>query len=249
MIIPARNEAPALRELLQRIPDWVDHTIVVDNASSDGSGGVAKSLGATVIREDRVGYGAACAVGLDFALSSGSQIVVFLDGDGSDDPREMARLVDPIIRGDAKLSIGVRQCRDAMPIQQRLGTRLVCSLMSLGFGTRVRDLGPFRAGHAEALASLPLVDRGYGWTAEMQAQALRFGVTIQEVEVSWHRGSGTSEITGSWIGVARAARDLIRHSLREIVMFRFERLSERLCRSHSPSRLRGSTPRWTRKPL
>ena len=233
VIIPARNESDALRTLLPRIPDWVDRIIVVDNASSDGSGRVAEALGADVLREDRIGYGAACATGLASALASDTQIVIFLDGDGSDDPQEMARLVDPIVDGQAGLAIGVRCACETMPLHQRLGTMLVCSILSVGFGTRVRDLGPFRAGSAAVLADLPLLDRGFGWTAEMQAEAMRFGVPIVEVEVSWRRGMGESEITGSWRGVARAARDLIRHSLREVLVYRVECLMQRIRRRPS----------------
>ena len=249
VIIPARNESDALRALLPRIPDWVDRTIVVDNASTDGSGRVAEALGAEVLREDRIGYGAACAAGLAVALSSDTQIVVFLDGDGSDDPQEMARLVNPIIDGQAGLAIGVRRACEPMPVHQRLGTRLVCAILTLGFGTRVRDLGPFRAGSASVLADLPLTDRGFGWTAEMQAEAMRFGVPIVEVEVSWRRGMGKSEITGTWRGVARAARDLIRHSLREALIFRVDRLMRKIGR-RAPH-LEGAAPSGPtgRKPI
>jgi len=218
-----RNEAVALPALLSRIPSWVDHVVVADNASEDGSGALARQAGATVLRVERIGYGAACAAGLAQALSVAPQVVVFLDGDGSDDPAEMSRLVDPILQEKAALTIGCRRGASRMPWHQRWGTQLVCRVLEIGFGTPVRDLGPFRAADARALARLPLTDRGFGWTAEMQAQALRFEMSVLEVPVSWRRGQSDSEISGTCAGVARAARDLLRHSLREVALYRLQR--------------------------
>ena len=223
LVIPARNEAESLPTLLRQVPSWVDEVFLVDNGSSDLTAEVARAAGATVVDEPRVGYGSACAAGLERAINTGAAVVVFMDADGSDDPAEMSRLVDPVLEDRAELVVGCRRESSSMPLHQRLGTQLVCLLLSFGFGQSVRDLGPFRAAETKALAALALKDRAYGWTAEMQARALRFGLEVLEVEVSWRPGLGRSEITGSWRGVLRAARDLIGCSVREIAVFRFER--------------------------
>lgn len=217
LVIPARNEALALPGVLRRVPAWVDTVVVADNGSSDATAAVAVSAGARVVHVPTPGYGAACHAGSVLAAREGAEITVFLDADGSDDPREMARVVDPIHDGRAELVVGRRGGIEAMPPQQRLGTAFVCGLLSLGFGVRVLDLGPFRAIRTSSLTALALRDRAFGWTAEMQARALRLGLRVREVPVSWRPGAGRSEITGTWRGVLRAAYGLTRHSLREIL--------------------------------
>ena len=223
VIIPARNEAKALADLIPRIPAWVDRVIVVDNASTDETSSVAEAKGAWVIHEAQLGYGAACSAGLKRALSENADFIVFMDGDASDDPAEIVSLLAPLHAGEADLVIGRRKQSVGMTFPQRAGTRLVCTLLSIGFGTTVGDIGPFRAATHRLLSELPLVDRGFGWTAEMQAEALRAGERLLEVDVSWRSGVSPSEISGNWRGVLRAARDLLRHSIREIILYRIDR--------------------------
>jgi len=228
LIVPARNEASSIPQWLPRVPAFVDQVVVVDNASTDGTGDVARAGGAEVVHVSRPGYGAACAAGLEYVLRGESEVIVFMDADGSDDPAEMIRLLEPIVDEDVELVIGVRNGCDGMTRAQQFGTRFVCDLLSRGFGRPVADLGPFRAASRALLERLPLRDRGYGWTAEMQAQALRVDARIREVPVSWRPGISPSEISGQWRGVLRAGRDLVRRSVREIVAGYFEAHSSRI---------------------
>ncbi|MEM9174265.1 MAG: glycosyltransferase [Myxococcota bacterium] len=217
LIVPARNEAASIPGWLPRVPSFVDQIVVVDNASTDETAAVARAGGAEVVHAPQPAYGAACAAGLAHVLRGPAELVVFMDADGSDDPTEMARLLEPIVADAASLVIGHRIDRGGMTRAQRLGTRVVCQLLALGFRQRVSDLGPFRAASRALLERLPLRDRGFGWTAEMQAQAMRLGATVAEVPVSWRPGQGPSEISGRWQGVLRAGRDLVRRSLWEIL--------------------------------
>lgn len=227
LVLPIRNEAVALPGVLEAVPDWVDQIIVVDNGSTDGSGAIAAHMGAEVLVEPRLGYGAACATGLARARQTSAHVIVFMDGDGSDDPSEMGALVDPIAKGHASLVIGCRSGTERMRWHQRFGTHSVCRLLSIGFQRAVTDLGPFRAASLDALVELPLRDRGFGWTAEMQAQAYRAGLEVMEVDVSWRPGLSASEISGTWRGVLRAGSALVGHSLREIAGNGLDRLRRR----------------------
>lgn len=223
LVIPARNEGEALPGVLRRVPAWVDRVVVADNGSTDETADVARRAGAQVVHVPIPGYGRACAEGSAAALAAGADVVAYLDADGSDDPRELPRVLDPVVHGIADLVVGRRQLEGRMPPHQRLGTAFVCAVLSAGFGRRVRDLGPFRALRASTLAELGMRDRAFGWTAEMQARALRFGLGYREVPVSWRPGAGRSEITGTWRGVARAAFGLTVHSLRQILAAWLER--------------------------
>ncbi len=210
VVIPALDEEASLGPVLDRVPEWVDDVVVADNGSRDATARVARGRGAEVVHEERRGYGAACAAGV--AALAGrlrdADVVVFLDAGGSDDPAEMDRLVDPVLREEAELALGVRRGRDRMPRHQRLGTALVAGLLGRCFGVRVSDLGPYRAIRWETLAGLGMRDRRFGWTAEMQARALRQGRALREVSVGWRPGAGRSTISGTVLGSLRAGRDL-----------------------------------------
>ena len=174
--------------------------VMVDNGSTDRTAEVAQAHGATVVREPRRGYGRACLAGLA-ALDPNSDIVVFMDADSSDVPEEAGRLLEPIISGAADLVIGSRVLGQAEPgalaPHQRFGNRLATSLLAWLYGFRYTDLGPFRAIRADRLRQLGMRDCDFGWTVEMQVRALRSGLRVQEVPVSYRRRIGTSKISGN----------------------------------------------------
>jgi glycosyltransferase involved in cell wall biosynthesis len=206
LIIPALDEEDALGPLLAAIDrSLVRDVIVGDNGSIDRTAEVARAGGATVVRIDERGYGAACAGALGL-LAADVDVVVFMDADGSDDPAEMAALMDPIIRGEADLVIGARTMveRGALTPQQRFGNWLATRLIHLIYGYRYSDLGPFRAIRRELLDRIAMRDRRYGWTVEMQIRALQLGARIVEVPVRYRRRVGRSKISGTVTGVIKA---------------------------------------------
>lgn len=207
VIIPALDEEHAIGRVLEAIPGWADEVIVVDNGSIDATAARARAGGARVVREPRRGYGAACLAGL--AALGACDVVVFLDGDYSDHPEEMARLVDPIVAGRAELVIGSRTlgqaARGALSPQQRIGNRVACALIRVLYRRHYTDLGPFRAVERRALERLGLRDRGFGWTVEMQLAAARARLRIVEVPVSYRPRLGRSKISGTVTGALGAA--------------------------------------------
>jgi glycosyltransferase involved in cell wall biosynthesis len=207
VIIPALNEERAIAKVIDDLPaELVGQLIVVDNGSADKTGEIAARRGATVVSEPRRGYGQACLAGL--AALEDPDIVVFLDGDYSDHPDELPRLVAPILEDRADLVIGSRargrRERGALPPQARFGNLLATILIRALFGVRFTDLGPFRAIDYQLLRQLKMVDRDYGWTVEMQIKAARCGLRCVEVPVSYRRRIGVSKISGTLIGSVKA---------------------------------------------
>ena len=219
VIIPAQNEADAIGKVLAEIPTWVDQIVVADNGSSDSTAAVARAAGATVVCERQPGYGAACLAGI--ATVEEADIIVFLDGDYSDYPQEMAQLVDPIAFGSSELVIGSRVTGirepGALQPQQRWGNWLATTLIRMIWRGRYTDLGPFRAIDANGLAALKMTDRNFGWTVEMQIRALEEGLRVIEVPVRYRRRVGTSKISGTVRGVVLAGSKILyviaRHAL------------------------------------
>lgn len=208
VIIPALNEEEAIAFVLDDLPrNSVKQVLVVDNGSTDRTREIARACGATVIVQPERGYGAACLAGLE-AIDREAAIVVFLDGDYSDFPDELDKLLAPIIEDRADMVIGTRtqgrSSRGVLTPPQRWGNWLATTLIRLRFGHRFTDLGPFRAIRREALEKLAMRDRSFGWTAEMQIKAVLAGLRIIEVPVQYRARIGTSKISGTVKGVVLA---------------------------------------------
>jgi glycosyltransferase involved in cell wall biosynthesis len=214
VIIPAFNEARAIGRVIGDIPDaLVDEVVVVNNASTDETVANAEAAGATVVTEERQGYGWACLRGIAYAKTRQPDIVVFLDGDYSDHPDEMPRLVDPIRRDEADFVVGSRIRGEtepgAMLPQAQIGNRLACTLMRWIWGADYTDLGPFRAIRFSDLLALDMQDKTFGWTIEMQIKAVAAGLRIREVPVSYRRRVGVSKITGTVSGTVKASAKIL----------------------------------------
>lgn len=211
VVVPALDEEKAIGHVIADIPDFVDDIVVADNGSVDETATVARAAGARVVTERDRGYGAACLAGI--AALNDADIVVFLDGDYSDDPAEMAMLVDPIANGDADLVIGSRTqgayLPGALAPHQRFGNWLACRLIMSIWGVRYTDLGPFRAIDRQALARLAMSERTFGWTVEMQIKAAREGLRIVEVPVSYRPRIGQSKISGTLRGSFNAGKTIL----------------------------------------
>lgn len=208
VVIPALNEALAIGKVLDALPSWLDCVVVADNGSTDATARVAEDWGAIVVAEPRRGYGSACLAGIA-ALPDSIDILVFLDGDFSDVPEEMERLIDPILGDRVDLVIGARQAdgyqKHALSIQQRVGNGLACYLIGRLWHHRFTDLGPFRAIRISTYEALDMADRGYGWTIEMQIKAVGRGFRVSEVPVSYRPRIGQSKISGTVSGVVGAS--------------------------------------------
>jgi len=203
VIIPAYNEADSIFRVIREIPDIVSEIIVVDNNSTDRTALNAQREGATVLFEERGGYGYACLCGIDYIANKSKppHIIVFMDGDYSDYPEELSKVVDPIIKNDIDLVIGarVKELREngSMTPQQIFGNWLATFLMGLFYNAKFTDLGPFRAIKYSKLLAMGMEDKTYGWTVEMQLKALKNNYTYTEVPVRYKKRIGTSKVSGT----------------------------------------------------
>lgn len=211
VVIPALDEEAAIGRVLDAIPRWVDDVVVVDNGSTDATSTVARLHGARVVTERRRGYGVACRTGVEAIV--GGDVVVFLDGDYSDPPEQMGRLVDPIVAGRADFVLGSRVSEASggptLTAMQRVGNRLACWLINGLWHAHYSDLGPFRAIRASALRELDVRDRNFGWTVEMQIAAARRGLRIEEVDTSHRPRIGRSKISGTFRGSLGAGTKIL----------------------------------------
>jgi len=208
VIIPAYNEQDSIAHVIKDIPITVNEVIVVSNNSTDSTEENAKNAGATVLQENRKGYGYACLKGMEYiastTLSDPSQkpdIIVFLDGDYSDYPEQLTEIVAPIINDNIDFVIGARVKRlreqGSMTPQQVFGNWLATFLMKLFFGAKFTDLGPFRAIKYDKLLALKMEDKTYGWTVEMQLKALKQKFTYVEIPMNYRNRIGVSKVSGT----------------------------------------------------
>ena len=205
VVLPVLDEAAALPWVLGRVPGGYQ-PIVVDNGSTDGSPQLARRLGARVVAEPRRGFGAACHAGL---LAARSEVVCFMDCDGSLDPAELPRVAGPVLAGGRDLMLGARRPEPgAWPLHARLANRALALELRRRTGLAVTDLGPMRAARRVGLVELDLRDRRFGWPLEMVLRAERAGWRIDEVAVAYRARSGRSKVTGTVRGTARAVRDM-----------------------------------------
>ena len=203
VIIPAYNEADSIASVIKDIPNTVNEIIVVSNNSTDATEINAKKAGATVLTENRKGYGYACLKGMDYVANKTNKpdIIVFLDGDYSDYPEKLTDIVAPIINDDIDFVIGsrIKRLREAgsMTMPQIFGNWLATFLMKLFFGSKFTDLGPFRAIKYDKLLGLNMEDKTYGWTVEMQLKALKQKLSYIEIPVNYRNRIGVSKVSGT----------------------------------------------------
>lgn len=217
VLIPAYNEEKSIAKVIKDIPmDWVREVVVINNNSTDGTEREARLAGATVIKDIRQGYGSACLCGIGY-LENKIQvpdIVVFLDGDYSDYPEQLIRLVQPIIEEEYDMVIGSRARGNketgALLPQQVYGNWLATTLLYWFYGAKFTDLGPFRAIRFDKLLALSMQDTNYGWTVEMQIKAVKKGLKYTEVPVDYRKRIGQSKIAGTLKGTVLAGYKIIK---------------------------------------
>jgi len=220
IVIPALNEEDAIPPLIAEIPpafaQWI---IVIDNGSTDATAAVARGAGAIVASEPTRGYGRACLKGLQTAKSLGADILIFMDGDGSDDPADLSMMLASISEGRADLTIGSRISkraeRGAILAQARLGNWLVSHMIRTLYGARIHDIGSFRGIRCSALEALQMREMTFGWPVEMVVKAARAGYRIIELPIHYRRRShGQSKVAGTILGSVKAAYYMLSTTLR-----------------------------------
>ena len=220
IIIPALNEEEAIQKLLAELStadaQWI---IVVDNGSTDRTAQVAREAGAMVVAEPIPGYGRACWKGFQTASSLGAEFLVFMDGDGSDDPTDIPQMLAPLLEGRADFTIGsrisARSERGAIPPQARLGNWLVSHMISILYPVQLHDIGSFRALRSEKLAALHMREMTFGWPVEMLVKAARAHYRLLEIPIHYRRRShGRSKVAGTISGSLKAAYFMLSTTLR-----------------------------------
>lgn len=215
VIIPAFNEEKAIAKVIAEIPKSVDEIIVISNNSTDKTEAVAQKAGATVLSEIRKGYGYACLKGMEYIGRQENEpdIVVFLDGDYSDYPEELIKLIAPILNDNIDFVIGARvqSLRESgsMTPQQVFGNWLATFLMRVFFKAKFSDLGPFRAIKYKKLLRLQMQDKTYGWTVEMQLKVLKQKMSYVEIPVRYKNRIGVSKVSGTVRGTIMAGIKII----------------------------------------
>ena len=214
LILPALNEEPVIGVTLDGLKGLgLGQIIVVDNGSTDRTAEVAAAHRAHVVQEPRTGYGQACLAGMT-ALAPNVRLVAFMDSDGSDDPVDLPRLVEPIRKGQADMVIGSRTLgqreQGSVAPHQHFGNWMATSLLRVLYGARYTDLGPFRVIRREALDRLRMRDKNFGWTVEMQIKAHRQGLRVVELPVGYRkRKLGVSKISGTIRGSVGAGTKIL----------------------------------------
>ena len=216
VIIPAYNEEGSIAKVIQELPaNLVTEIIVVDNNSTDKTFDNAKKAGATVLFQELKGYGNACLLGIDYLkkMKTPPSIVVFIDGDYSDYPKQLPVVIKPIVDDDYDLVIGSRslgvKAKGSMTPQQLIGNKLATTLMRWLYKTNYTDLGPFRAIKYSSLIALNMVDKNYGWTVEMQLKAAKLKMKTCEVAVDYRKRIGISKVSGTVRGTIGAGYKII----------------------------------------
>lgn len=206
IVLPCLNEAAALPWVLARIPPGA-RALVVDNGSTDESAAIATALGATVVRCEQRGYGAACQAGLAAATA---ELVAFCDCDATIDPGEITRLAQPVLDGSADLVVGRRVPvrRAGWPLHARFGNRVLARRVSRHAGVRLRDIGPVRVAGREALLALPIDDRRCGYPVETVLRAAQAGWRITQDDVMYLPRAGQSKVSGTIAGTWHTLRDV-----------------------------------------
>ena len=217
VIIPAYNEQNSVGKVINDIPkDIVSEVIVVNNASTDETRKVAQEAGATVLDEQRQGYGYACLKGLEYVANSADKkpdIIVFIDADYSDYPEELKLLIEPIISENYDMVIGSRALGEresgSMTIPQVFGNWLATNLLALLYQIKFTDLGPFRAVKYDSLVKLDMKDTTYGWTVEMQLKAAKHKMKCIEIPVTYRKRIGVSKVSGTVKGTILAGYKIL----------------------------------------
>ena len=213
VIIPALNEEEAIGEVIRQIDrSLVDWVVVGDNGSSDGTAEMATDAGAMVVRENRRGYGSACLKAI--AAVPEAEVLVFLDADGGDDPREISLLLEALFSGETEVVIGsrvgVRAEKGSLTPIQKFGNNLTCTLVRWLWGVRYTDLGPFRTLRRSTYDQLNMQDPDFGWTIELQVKAAQAGLAVIEVPVTYrNRQAGESKVSGTILGSWRAGKRIL----------------------------------------
>ncbi|MEE3853097.1 glycosyltransferase family 2 protein [Gordonia sp. LSe1-13] len=207
VIIPCRNEAGSIGDVVSRVPAGMQ-SIVVDNGSDDATADRAREAGATVVYESEPGYGSAVTAGV---TAADRDVVCTIDGDGSMDPAELLDLVADLDRG-ADLAVGRRRPDSprTWPLHARAGSAAVAAYLRRRYHLPIHDIGPMRAIRRDTLMSLGVADRQSGYPVELLLRAGQAGLRVTERDVRYTvRTAGQSKVSGSIRGSVRAARDFV----------------------------------------